>query len=316
MSRADYSAELSELPAEVRDQLSAVASSGFRGFLTAAEAAAWAEYLGLTIPQFMVWLLPKAQAYARTGISDFQVGAVAVGVTGNLYYGANMEFTGESLIYTVHAEQAASVNAWMNGETGIKGLAVSAAPCGYCRQFLFELVTADQLLIYVNNSAPQNIAYYLPDPFGPGDMGVTAGLMSPQDHQLVLDTPNPPPLATQALVAANRSYAPYTSEIAPNQGKAGYAGVALQTGDGQIFQGCYGENAAYNPSILPMESALVMLNLAGYDDSDIVDAVLVQGHVAGDTRPINPVCDQQAVSRDVLGSISTVTLQVCFAHQM
>lgn len=41
--------------------------------------------------------------------------------------------------FTVHAEQSSIADAWMNGEEGIDLIAVTAAPCGYCRQFLNEL---------------------------------------------------------------------------------------------------------------------------------------------------------------------------------
>ena len=63
-------------------------------------------------------------------------------MSGNLYFGANYEFPGQALSFTVHAEQAATMHAISFGETGIDLLAVSAAPCGYCRQFLNELTTA------------------------------------------------------------------------------------------------------------------------------------------------------------------------------
>lgn len=45
----------------------------------------------------------------------------------------------------VHAEQFVMANAWAHRERGIKRLAVSAAPCGHCRQFYAELPSAVRL---------------------------------------------------------------------------------------------------------------------------------------------------------------------------
>ncbi len=313
--RIDFSAALSTFNPEAQNQLSGVMlKPGFNGVISSADARALAQHLGTTVPLLMLQLLPFATAYAQPVISNFNVGAIAMGASGNLYYGANMEFLGQSLIYSVHAEQAATVNAWVNGETGMTMLAVSAAPCGYCRQFLNELATASQLQIYLPGQPPQLLSYYLPNAFGPGDLGVTGGLLSPQNNNLVLDHPSDDAVVQAALAAANRSYAPYTSAVNPNQGKACYTGVALATADGSIFSGAYGENAAYNPSILPMEAALIQMNLCGRYSSPIRKAVLAQGHVQGE-HGANPICDQQSPSRDVLRTVSETPLTVVFAHQ-
>jgi cytidine deaminase len=106
----------------------------------------------------MMQLLPVARQYAVVPLSDYQVGAVAAGmpnpVTGwcSLYLGANFELEKAALTFTTHAEQAAVNNAWLNGEEGVQALAISAAPCGYCRQFLNELVTAKRLKILQRNA--------------------------------------------------------------------------------------------------------------------------------------------------------------------
>ena len=44
----------------------------------------------------MVDLLPTAQALARPAISGFRVGAIAHGLSGALYFGANLEFVGQA----------------------------------------------------------------------------------------------------------------------------------------------------------------------------------------------------------------------------
>lgn len=219
----------------------------------------------------MMQLLPVARQYAVVPLSDYQVGAVAAGMpnpdTGwcNLYLGANFELENAALIFTTHAEQAAVNNAWLSGEPGIQKLAVSAAPCGCCRQFLFELVTAQQLSILIPkekgslsyNSTP--LTTFLPDAFGPRELEVTGGLMDPEVcwRKLALKTSSRDDLVMAALDAASRSYAPYST-----RGSFNYAGVAVELTDGKIYAGRHAENAAYNPSLSPLQSALTFMNMA------------------------------------------------------
>lgn len=247
---------------------------------------------GTEIEQFLLSLIPEAQTFAIPPISNFFVGAVALGTSGSVYLGANFEFVGQALSFTVHAEQAATVNAIAHGETGISMIAVSAAPCGYCRQFLYELTTAAQLQVLMLNASATPLTSLLPGAFGPADLGVTAGLMTPQSHGLTLSTDDPVALA--ALAAANASYAPYTSS---------HAGVALKTRDGGIFTGHVAENAAFNPSMSPLEQAVVNLVIGGGKSyQDIADAVLVE--------PKSATASQVAAAREVLATISDVPLRV------
>jgi cytidine deaminase len=210
-------------------------------------------------------LLPEAAKLAKPPISNYYVGAVCRGTTtGRLYFGANVEFAGEALSFTIHAEQSAVTNAWIHGETGIDLIAVTAAPCGYCRQFLNELSTAGTMQVSIGDADTHPLAFFLPQSFGPGDLGVAGGMMSPANNNLAIDVTDD--LAEAALRAANMSYAPYSKS---------FAGVALRTSGGQIHIGPYGENAAFNPSISPLEVALSALNLAGGNWSEIEEAVLV-----------------------------------------
>jgi len=213
--------------------------------------------------QNLLALLPEAAAFAKPPVSNFRVGAVARGSSGKLYLGTNLEFAGEALTYTVHAEQSAVVNAWMSGETGIDVVATSAPPCGYCRQFLNELVTAPDLLVVMPTES-RPLRELLPSSFGPRDLGIAGGLLEPRHHGLLIDDHSE--LAQHALRAANMSYAPYSKS---------YAGVALRARDGRTFAGAYAENAAFNPSLSPLQAALSQLNLAGGAWSDIAEAVLV-----------------------------------------
>jgi cytidine deaminase len=250
---------------------------------------------GIPIEQLMLDLIPLAKTFAIPPISNFFVGAVSLGKSGALYLGANYEFPGQALSFTVHGEQAATAEAIFFGETGIDKLAVSAAPCGYCRQFLYELTTASTLQILLPNTPAALLTSLLPDAFGPGDLGVTAALMSPQRHGLKLADPPPgDPLVDAALRAANVSYAPYSLS---------YAGVALRAADGGIYSGSVAENAAFNPSLSPLEAAVVSLAInGGKKYGDITDAVLVE--VAG------AVASQIAATKAVLAAMTAVPLRV------
>ena len=68
--------------------------------------------------------------------------AIGLGKSGHLYVGVNLEFPRLPLQHSVHAEQFLIANAAWHGERGLKRIAVNAAPCGHCRQFIAELVTA------------------------------------------------------------------------------------------------------------------------------------------------------------------------------
>ncbi|HSP00084.1 MAG TPA: cytidine deaminase [Thioalkalivibrio sp.] len=257
----------------------------------------------ITIEQLMMRLVPVAMRCAITPISGFPVGATALGSSGSLYLGANIEFVGQALSMSVHAEQAATANAISHKERGLSMLAVSAAPCGYCRQFLFEIATASTLEILLpkdedsSQDSKIKLAELLPHAFGPADLQVSAALMTPQNNKLSLESPAKSLTTTEALSAANASYSPYSKS---------YAGVALKTASGAIFSGSYAENAAYNPSMSPLEVALVSLVFGGASTKDIVEAVLVE---VDDAK-----VSQREATQDVLSSISTVTLQVVEAQ--
>lgn len=242
------------------------------GFLPADTVGRILETLGVEIGMLMMQLLPVAQQYAVVPISHYRVGAVAAGIPSpesgwcSLYLGTNFEFVNAALSFSVHAEQSATNNAWLNGEKRIQALAISATPCGYCRQFLYELVAAQQLSILLPESEKDPTSYssrpltaFLPNAFGPSDLGVAGGLMDPKlcTHNLALDggTPTDPVIAA-ALAAAGSSYAPYETDAS-----YGYAGVAVKLADNSIYAGRYAENAAYNPSLSPLQSALSFMNM-------------------------------------------------------
>lgn len=293
MAQFEIETALSALPPPIRQAWPDIMTrEGFAGAVTADEARRLAERAALTMPELMIALLPLASRFAVTPISGFAVGAIARGAsTGNLYVGANMEFDGQALSFSVHAEQAAVNNAWIGGETGITALAVSAAPCGYCRQFLCETPDADKIAILLPGREQAPLAAFLPAAFGPRDLGVHNALMVPQSHGLACATADP--VVAAALAAANASYAPYTQT---------HAGVAICVASGAVHAGRHAENAAFNPSLSPLQSALGIAHLRGADLSTITRCVLV-------TAPGK--ADQSDATRAVLASVAPdVTLEV------
>jgi cytidine deaminase len=257
----------------------------------AEQAAALASDHGVSAAELMGLLVPlAAERYATPPISGFRVGAVARGSSGALYLGANLELPGTALAFTVHAEQSATANAWLNGEEGLAALAVSAAPCGHCRQFLAELTTAASLEVIVAGHEPRLLHELLPESFGPEDLGVHARLMSPRANGLALDSADP--LVLKALAGANASYAPYSR---------GFAGVALETASGAVHTGRYAENAAFNPSLAPLACALALRALGGGADDEVTRVVLVEAP--------SPMSHAGATA-EALRAVSAVALEV------
>lgn len=229
----------------------------------------------------MVELLPVAKLYARVPISHFRVGAVVKARLSDrseefaLFIGANTEFTGQALTQTIHAEQAAAVNAWLQGAVQIDAIAVSASPCGRCRQFLYELETRRPLTVMVqkpdgNGYTIAQLPDLLPQAFGPQDLSVKAGLISSRGYlpKLNLKTGFDDSLVLEALSAAEQAYAPYTHNL---------AGCTIQVSNQRIYTGSYVETAAFNPSLSPLHTAIIRMNMDSLEtDRTITRAILVE----------------------------------------
>jgi cytidine deaminase len=227
------------------------------------------QYTGKSLERTLLDLVEVAKRFSHPEVSGFQVGAVALGQSGAVYFGANQEFAKADVTQTVHAEQAAIVNAYRHKELRVKMLAVSAEPCGCCRQFLYELANAAELQILFESDKAEKIVTLnelLPQAFGPKNLGIETAMFSNQSHQLRDETAHDE-LAFAAIDAAMRSYAPYTHA---------FAGVAIRTKNDKIFCGSYLENAAFNPSISPLWSGLVVVAMAGLSTQHLSNVVLVQ----------------------------------------
>lgn len=241
-----------------------LADKYFPALLTGEQVSSLKSATGLDEDALAFALLPLAAACARTPLSNFNVGAIARGVSGTWYFGANMEFIGATMQQTVHAEQSAISHAWLSGEKALAAITVNYTPCGHCRQFMNELNSGLDLRIHLPGREAHALRDYLPDAFGPKDLEIKTLLMDEQDHGYALTGDA---LSQAAIAAANRSHMPYSKSP---------SGVALECKDGRIFSGSYAENAAFNPTLPPLQGALILLNLKGYDYPDIQRAVLAE----------------------------------------
>jgi cytidine deaminase len=240
----------------------------FRGAISAKDSATLCKNENLSVDDLMLTLLQLAKSYARAPISNFFVGVVVRGASGNLYLGSNVEIPGQCLGFAVHGEQSALSKAYMSSEESVPALAVvGGAPCGHCRQFMEEISPDGEMLILVPNKPPVKLSSILPDAFGPAALGAKQGALPIRKTNLALNGSAPDALLTAALDAARRAYAPYSQSP---------SGVAIRTTRGQIYQGCYIENVAFNPSLSPLQTALVQMIAAGEPYSAISAVTLVE----------------------------------------
>ncbi|XP_020974694.1 cytidine deaminase 1 isoform X2 [Arachis ipaensis] len=141
--------------------------------------------------QSLASLVDSTRILARPPISNFRVAAVGLGSSGRIYVGVNLEFPGLPLHHSVHAEQFLVTNLLLNGETSLTSFAVSAAPCGHCRQFLQELRDSENIQILIisdNNDQFTPLSDFLPHRFGPLDLFPEGSpfLLEPRNNGLKL----------------------------------------------------------------------------------------------------------------------------------
>ncbi len=222
---------------------------------------------GLTDKQLRLALLPLAASYSISPISKFCVGAIARGLSGQLYFGANIEFLNVPLGQSVHAEQSAISHAWMKGEKGLQDITINYSPCGHCRQFMNELSTAESMRVQLPEQTEKSLQQYLPESFGPKDLDIDSRLMD--GKPLTHVSAEADQLMQKAIDALNISHAPYSGS---------YGGIAIELNtEGESFYcGAYAENAAFNPSLPALQVALIQMQMAGKDFSTISAVALVE----------------------------------------
>ncbi len=260
-----FTAAFSALPAALQTAIQPMLDAeDFHGVFSPQDVAQLKQQTKLDDDALALELLPLAASCAVATVSNFNVGAVARGVSGYWYFGANMEFLHAPLQQTVHAEQSAITHAWLRGEEQLDAITVNYTPCGHCRQFMNELNSGTAIRISLPGRAVSTLGDYLPDAFGPADLNISERLLTPVNHGFVVQGDA---LHQAAISAANRSHAPYSHS---------YSGVALRSQSGKIFTGCYAENAAFNPSLPPLQAALILMNMSNEALDSVQQAVLAE----------------------------------------
>ncbi len=136
-------------------------------------------------------------------------------------------------------------------------------PCGHCRQFLYEFAEGHDIEILLPGQPAMTLSALLPHPFGPRDLNVTEGPLN--RTKIAIQTVEG--VAQAARYAAANAYAPYSNSP---------SGVAIRSRRGNVYRGSYIENAAFNPSLPPLQVALVAMAMANEDFSDIAEVVLAE----------------------------------------
>ena len=117
-------------------------------------------------------LIERAMEMAKMAYapySHFRVGAAVLAESGKIYGGANVE--NASYGATVCAERSAVFAAVNAGERKLEAIAVTATPCGVCRQVMREFCDPKAFKVIVAKSADDYRAFtleeLLPESFGP-----------------------------------------------------------------------------------------------------------------------------------------------------
>lgn len=265
---------------DLEQQLASVLTG--RSFVCARVAQQLTQQYSLSVDDLTCALLKLAQTRAVTPMSGFAVGAVLVARNesgdSDFYLGANFEVAGTDLAQAVHAEQAAVHNAHVHGAGQATVLAVTAMPCGHCRQFLQELAHGDDLLVRVRKArvSPASDAsdtweeHRLPDllpfPFGPEELGRSSTLL--EQARPAQCCKRDSTLEQCAEEAARVSYVPYSQ--APH-------GMAVHFVDQEQLAASKIESVAFNPTLGIELAARSLAALHGFEFSEAARVVRYPG---------------------------------------
>ena len=216
------------------------------------------------VEDLMLLALPAAREIARPPISGFFVGAVGLEAeTGNLVLGGNVEFPGTHLGYTVHGEGFVLARAFSRG-TSIARLAIGEAhPCAHCRQFLSEFAATRDMVLIDPLGHRLSMAELYPWPFDPDYLGESGAVPGRRSWSLQAGDGG-------LRMAGERAHTPYSK--CP-------AAVVLTLADGSEVRGSAIESVAFNPTMGPLQAALIELIAHGRSYGEIVSARL--GTVSG-----------------------------------
>lgn len=282
---------LPDLPKSQKELFASILNEDFKGVIHKADFNRLLKGIKGTPQRLLNTLLKVAAQYSVSPISNFKVGAVIVGHSGNIYFGTNLEFPGTAINSTLHAEQSAVSLAYSQNETGIHTLAVSASPCGHCRQFLNEVCPDSPLNVFIGAERDYLLADLLPDAFSGKDIDVNQTLFE-QKRKLSHSNNVLPEEVVKEV--AHSSFSPYSDTR---------AGMILKTESNDVFSGPYIESAAFNPSISPLLSALIPLIFSGIPVSEITDGYFYQSPGA--------ISDQKNFCHSLLKQLSNARFHCC-----
>lgn len=247
--------------AKAQESLERSFDGGYR--LSSKDRRELEERLHLTTDELLRLAVGIAKPRALVPVSNFFVGSAGLTLAGEVFLGVNLEYAGVGFSQTVHSEQFLVSYSRACSPSALCRLAVSAAPCGHCRQFLREFDHKGSLTLLIGGDDAIKAAELLPRAFTPADLKVSDLFYSDP-----LEAPTLESVEEAARWAAALSYTPYSKVK---------AGSAVMTKDGRIFMGSAIENAAYNPTLPPLQAALINCHASGVDTtSELRKVVLCQ----------------------------------------
>ena len=220
----------------------------------------------------MLIALDAARRIARPPISEFVVGSIGLEAeTGNLILGGNVEFPRTHLGLALHGEGFVLTRSFSR-RTTISVLAIGEAhPCAHCRQYLSEFAATKNLDLIDPLGHTLTMADLYPWPFDPDYLGEVGVLPTRAPFPtLAYKSEVEPTAATELLLAAGRrAHAPYSKTP---------SAVVLRTSDGALIAGSTIESVAFNPSLGPLQAAIVDLLAHGYAYDEIAECWLGTVH--------------------------------------
>lgn len=202
-----------------------------------------------------------ARPRARVPVSGYCVGSAGLTEDGEIFLGVNLEYASGPLAQTIHSEQFLLSYSRASSASPLTMLAVSAPPCGHCRQFLREADPDGKMCLLIADDPAVAIAELLPRAFTPRDLGVTDPFYA---NPLAVYPEHD--IATVARLASDVAYTPYSGSL---------AGAAVRTIHGQVHGGSALENAAYNPTLPPLQAALIAFHAEGSTRVEELDEVVI-----------------------------------------
>lgn len=255
------------------------------------DAARLVERHGLASVEALALLsLPVAQRMARAPISGFEVPAIGIEAgSGDLVFGANLEFPGTELGTTVHAEGFVALRARRRGRSLATLVVREARPCAHCRQTLSESARAGSLVLVDTLGNRRRLDDIYPEPFVPSALGMPGDdpAAVPWPELSVAADDAPPDVAALLLGLGRGAHAPYSE--APS------AVVLVVDGRPLLGAGAV-ESVAFNPSISAAQAAMVELVAARVEPDAVREAWLA--HTAGAS------IDPEAGFRALIGAVA------------